>query len=310
MIDNLQVWQRLANHLHQGGDYAYYWFGGNGQGDKESSWHAAGNNGTVPKAVNVWFGIHPTTDIPRTNAKGEPKDSKYVRSQKKLIAAVSCLFGEFDVKTEDRPEGLESKAAALAHIRGLAIQPSVIIDSGSGYHCYWLLDAPFMIGNDADRERIDRIQKAWVTMVGSDDGAKDLARVLRVPGTTNGKYKPARPVTCVDDSFTTYKLTDLQAAIPTKSDPAPAQSARAHMGNAYAQAALSGELAKVNAAQPGARNATLNGAAFALGQLIGAGALDQATVERELEAAALHIRLVAEEFHKTIKSGLTTGIAH
>ena len=68
---------------------------------------------------------------------------------------------------------------------------SVIIDSG--YHAYYLLEHPVSSSRpDSDRKRIQDIQRRWVGLVGGDDGAKDLARVLRIPGTLNSKYDPAR----------------------------------------------------------------------------------------------------------------------
>lgn len=75
----------------------------------------------------------------------------------------------------------------------------------------------------------------------------------------------------------------------------------------YAQAALEGELAKVRAAQPGNRNHTLNRAAFALGQFVGANLLDRRTVERELTAAGRDVGLGPVEAARTTHSGLTAG---
>ena len=60
-----------------------------------------------------------------------------------------------------------------------ALPRSVIIDSGGGYHCYWLLVESFVLDDDEARSRADRLQKAWVELVGGDNGARDLARVLR-----------------------------------------------------------------------------------------------------------------------------------
>jgi hypothetical protein len=86
---------------------------------------------------------------------------------------------------------------------------------------------------------------------------------------------------------------------------------------AYAHAALSGEVARVLAAPaprvaggrkvPGARNDTLNRAAFALGQLVGGGLLDRRQVERELTVAGRRAGLGPVEVARTIRSGLTAG---
>lgn len=78
----------------------------------------------------------------------------------------------------------------------------------------------------------------------------------------------------------------------------------------YAQAALEGETATVAAAVQGQRNHVLNRAAYKLGTLVGAGALDQTIVESSLSEAAQTAGLSAREAIATIRSGLTDGIAN
>jgi hypothetical protein len=75
---------------------------------------------------------------------------------------------------------------------------------------------------------------------------------------------------------------------------------------AYARAALEGEVARVMDAMPGTRNDTLNAAAFALGQLVGAGALPEAATEA-LRDAGLAIGLTERETDLTLRSGLEAG---
>jgi hypothetical protein len=75
---------------------------------------------------------------------------------------------------------------------------------------------------------------------------------------------------------------------------------------AYAHA-LRGELEKVLAAIPGARNNTVDNAAYALGQLAGAGLLDNAQVTAALTVAATHIELSLTEASRAIASGLSRG---
>ena len=44
----------------------------------------------------------------------------------------------------------------------------------------------------------------WVLWMGGDKGAKDLRRVLRVPGTMNVKYDPCREVVALDTNWELY----------------------------------------------------------------------------------------------------------
>lgn len=91
-------------------------------------------------------------------------------------------------------------------------------------------------------------------------------------------------------------------------EPAPLPAASGYKpGDGYGAAALASEAARVRSAANGTRNDTLNRAAFVLGQLVAAGALDKATVESELTSAALAAGLGEVETAKTIQSGLEDG---
>jgi len=85
-----------------------------------------------------------------------------------------------------------------------------------------------------------------------------------------------------------------------------------HRGGAlspYAAAALRGEVAAVAGTPEGGRNVRLNEAAIKLGSLVGAGLLDQGTVSVELTQAARTAGLPDGEIARTLRSGLTAGIA-
>ena len=64
-------------------------------------------------------------------------------------------------------------------------QPSMVIDSGHGYHVYWQLDKP--VGHE-----IEPVLKALQVKLGADSRATDIARILRVPDTMNVKGEPVR----------------------------------------------------------------------------------------------------------------------
>lgn len=75
----------------------------------------------------------------------------------------------------------------------------------------------------------------------------------------------------------------------------------------YASAALKYELENLRSAQEGERNDQLNRSAFALGTLIGAGALDGGEVEVLLLDASIEIGLTEKEAFATIKSAISSG---
>ena len=96
-----------------------------------------------------------------------------------------------------------------------------------------------------------------------------------------------------------------KAAAPLQVDRTQHSDARIR---AYCEAAIDAELAKVRTAPKGARNNTLNEAAFALGQLVGAGWVPEAEMGAMLMNAAADCGLGEVESRKTVQSGLRAGV--
>jgi len=128
-------------------------------------------------ATDTYFGVHPVSS---------PK-SAHERARAEDVAVVNALYADFDVSDGQDPQAL------LARIEAIQPAPSVIVASGGGFHAYWLLAEPFHISDDS-RGLWAEVQRWWVRAIGADFAACDLARLLRVPGTLNGKYDPPRPV--------------------------------------------------------------------------------------------------------------------
>lgn len=61
----------------------------------------------------------------------------------------------------------------------LGFEPTVVVDSGAGYHLY------FRLSYEVDASRLKRLEEKLVDLLGADPQSKDLARVLRLPGTVN-----------------------------------------------------------------------------------------------------------------------------
>lgn len=78
-------------------------------------------------------------------------------------------------------------------------------------------------------------------------------------------------------------------------------------GSAYGLAVLAGELDQLRAAARGTRNHALNRAAFAVGQVVAGGELEERHARTDLLAAALEISLPEPEARQTLDSGFTAG---
>lgn len=202
-------------HLHRGGAYAYY----HALPERRSYWFTTTTPPALPAEVstNWYFSVYPTSVIPPANAHGEVKAPRYVRAQKRYIAALNCLYGEFDAKTYG------SKEAIAAHIEQATFpQPSVLIDSGGGLHAYWLLREPWLLESDDARHAAEVVEHLWVDTVGADPSVHDLTRVLRIPGTLNFKYDPPRPVEYIACNLErTYSLQALTAHLPAVHEAEP-----------------------------------------------------------------------------------------
>jgi hypothetical protein len=200
----------FLTHVHRGGDYAYL----HTLPARRSHWYRVDQMPSIyPECcrTNLYFNVHPLAQIPPCNAFGEVRQPQYVRGHIADVAAINCLYAEFDAKDYG------SKEAILAHLDRLPVPaPSVLIDSGGGVHSYWLLDAPYVITSEDKREAAKYIQGGWTQVVGADN-VKDLARILRVPGSLNYKYDPPRPVQwLVCDLDRQYAMRTLTAHLPPR----------------------------------------------------------------------------------------------
>ena len=193
--------------LHQGSGHAYFWQAAG----KISTWFEAGEPVPPPSSNDVYFSVNLAA-----RAGGEHSRGK--------VAILGCIYAEFDAK-----DFTGGKPATLAHVEALSPAPSALVDSGGGYHCYWLLTEPWLLSSDAERERARRLQARWVKHMGGDKAASDIGRVLRVPGSLNCKpeYGTPRPVVLLDlRNDRRYDVADLEALLPAP-EPAPAPAARA-----------------------------------------------------------------------------------
>lgn len=117
---------------------------------------------------DTYYGV-----LPRTRREG---------TAQACVPITSVLWADIDAKhhSDDLTIG---KRIALRQTVSVTPSPQVVVDSGGGYHAYWLLRDPVPFG-DA------RVVMAGIAHVIGGDAVYDAPRVLRIPGSWNWKRKP------------------------------------------------------------------------------------------------------------------------
>lgn len=305
--------------LHRGGTHAYYWMldevrtfrsKNTGQDEKcrRSAWFETSAMPTTVRAADtehVYFGVFPASK------PGE----WWKRVKNDDVPAINCLFTELDAK-DARYGSMDAVWERVNNLDPLP-QPSVIIHSGGGLHLYWLLHEPFELTAD-NRQGVKDLLKRWVAEIGGDD-VKDLARVLRVPGTVNikPKYAPNYPTVhfAKRDMGLLYDLAELAVFVPAPPRPVYHQSEhRVYSVGDFAvnpaQQYIDAAMNLVNMASHG------NGLHFAvrtascqLGRVVGAELLPKDEAISMLENA---VYAKAKDFSnacRTIRSGIELGMS-
>ncbi len=104
--------------------------------------------------------------LPRVRPSGRAED---------CVTETQVLIADIDNKNVGG-----GHLAALLRVGQLNLTPSIIVDSGNGIHCWWLLRTPQAF------EAVQPLMKGLQAAIGSDR-VHDAPRVLRLPGTLNHK---------------------------------------------------------------------------------------------------------------------------
>lgn len=108
-------------------------------------------------------------------------------SKKTDITQVTALWLDVDGIDDNYYQRLEE----------FKMPPNVVINSGGGYHAYWLLREPVTIDSEDKRFEVERIMQGMILAYGdgADDATKDITRILRTPNFYNIKDKyPEHPL--------------------------------------------------------------------------------------------------------------------
>lgn len=195
---------------------------------------------------------------------------------------IPALWGDIDVYEIGR-----TKEEAIAALRAFVMPPSIIVDSGGGVQCYWVLTEPADCEGDGDdvKKGLTNIARVFA----GDPKVVDLARVMRLPGTINAKKKhggEALPVFVVEDTGREYELADILDCLKTAA-PMIEASGGPDKPNPYEAfgAMLSGEGIDVKAALDGLEAGSIHDTQLRVtAKLVSEGVEDDEIAEKVLTA--------------------------
>lgn len=129
-----------------------------------------------PNDKNIYFGVY---------------DRRREDGTARSCESTGALWADYD---DDR-----SLASIKADIREAGLpEPSIVVNSGHGLHCYWLL-------TERTDKNIVSLLKAIASKTGADPRPAERARVMRLPQTMNVKREPV-PCELVEMGESKYPL--------------------------------------------------------------------------------------------------------
>lgn len=223
-------------------------------------------------------------------------------------------------------DGIDSnhkKTRALREIYKSPVKPSLIVQTRNGLHVYWYSTGEEPV-DPVDYRRVNgRIAHA----LGGDMNARDISRVMRLPGFLHQKDpdNPVRVKIITEQPENIYTRDELFEAFPSfpgeeeellQSQPAPEGGEAPEIARdgdqvrRYALGALEAECREVASTQTGGRNHALNRAAFNIARLFHQGGVTEEEAHEALHAAAKQAGLSDREINRTIQSGFRAGKAN
>lgn len=143
------------------------------------------------------------------------------KRNKTTVRELPCLHVDIDFK-----QVIDDEAAILRRLRGMTLSPSIIVRSGHGLHCYWMLVEPMSV------EEVDRIEatlKLLCDLVGGDQKVTQISALMRVPGSINSKAckdgGDAVAVTIIENNEIWFKFEHIEEML-TKTSPFVLRKAR------------------------------------------------------------------------------------
>ncbi|OFV98393.1 MAG: hypothetical protein A3H28_02550 [Acidobacteria bacterium RIFCSPLOWO2_02_FULL_61_28] len=112
------------------------------------------------------------------------------------IAGITGFWADFDLRSDaHNKKALPPTIADALSVIPATMPPTIAVATGNGAHAWWLFKEPLVFDSDQERKDTARLVTRWQTLLRVRtsqrgwvfDRLSDLARVLRIPGTSNLK---------------------------------------------------------------------------------------------------------------------------
>lgn len=124
---------------------------------------------SLEKGFNLYAGVN------LRNGKGGKKED---------ITAVNAFHIDLDYGTQGhKQENSLTENDARSLLKEFEFQPTLIVNSGGGFHAYWALERP--ITDPTLFNTTELINKGLALALRGDQCVADITRILRIPGTYN-----------------------------------------------------------------------------------------------------------------------------
>jgi len=139
---------------------------------------------------------------------------------KKNLSHINAVFADWDFKPkvgEATGTGKPDFKQFMLDIDDLPT-PTYIVESGNGWHLYWMLEESILV-DDTNREemikQVEGMHRYINNNFGSDSGARDVLHLMRLPGHEHRKQRE-HPfmVKVISEEDTRYAFDELLTAMP------------------------------------------------------------------------------------------------
>ena len=140
------------------------------------------------------------------------------RGKEEGVAAIPGFADDIDIKGPGHKEtDLPTEEEALAYLRVLPIQPTLIVHTGGGLQAYWLFKELWTFDSPEERAQAASMSRRFTQSMHSHpanrwklDNVASLEHLFRVPGTFNQKLDEPRPVRIIENTGIRYNPADFE----------------------------------------------------------------------------------------------------